>query len=280
MSSPDFANRRVLSLESRRAKEIESLITTFGGRPVVAPAVRELPLDSDADVLALGDGIIAGAFDVVAFLTGVGARALVEAMDRAGRRDALIAALREARIVVRGPKPLAVMRELDVPVWATAPEPNTWRELLVALDTKAGAGRLTDARVAVQEYGVSNSDLLDALRARGARVTAAPTYQWAMPEDLEPLREGVRAVVRGDIDVIVITSGIQIVNFLAVAREMGLEADVKQALSHTLVASIGPSSSAELRRHDIEPTFEPSRPKMGLLIREAAERVGTTRSEG
>lgn len=275
MTSPSFSGRRVLAFESRRAKEIETLIVTFGGVPIVAPAIRELPLESDADVLALGDGIVRRDFDVVVFLTGVGARALGDAMARAGRRDALVAGLTRLRVVVRGPKPAAVLREWQVPVWVNAPEPNTWRELLAALDARAEEFSMAGRRVAVQEYGVSNPELLDALRARGAAVTAAPTYQWALPEDLQPLREAAHAVVRGDVEVLVVTSGIQIVNFLAIARELELEADVTRALSRVLVASIGPSASAELRRHGIEPAFEPTHPKMGLLIREAAERAGS-----
>jgi uroporphyrinogen-III synthase len=131
---------------------------------------------------------------------------------------------------------------------------------------------LSGARVAVQEYGVSNTELLDALRAAGATVTAVPTYRWAMPEDLEPLRTAVDAVVTGRVDVLLVTSGIQIVHFLAVAKEMRKEGDVVAALGRVLIGSIGPSASAELRRHGLEPTFEPTHPKMGLLVREATGR--------
>jgi uroporphyrinogen-III synthase len=53
---------------------------------------------------------------------------------------------------------------------------------------------------------------------------------------------------------------------------MGREAAVKTALARVLIASIGPSASAELRRQGLEPAFEPSHPKMGLLVREAAGR--------
>jgi uroporphyrinogen-III synthase len=267
--SQTFNGRTVLALESRRAKEIAALIETFGGRPLVAPAMREVPRDSDDEALALADGIVRGAFDAVIFLTGVGIRALLEAVDRAGTRGPLVEALRRTRAIVRGPKPAAVLRELDVPIWANAPEPNTWRELMAAIDARRQEWTLRGARVAVQEYGVSNTELLDALRSEGATVTAVPTYQWAMPDDLEPLRAAVDAVVDGRVDVLLITSGIQIVHFLEVAKSMGKEHDVKAGLERVVIASIGPSASAELRRHGLEPAFEPTHPKMGLLVREA-----------
>jgi uroporphyrinogen-III synthase len=263
-----------LAFESRRAREIETLIATFGGRPLVAPAVRELPNTSDADALAFADAVIAGRFDAVIFLTGAGVRALADTVARADRTSAFLAALTRVKVLTRGPKPVAVLRELQVPVWLNAPEPNTWRELMAALEEHAGEWPLAGKRIAVQEYGVSNVELLDALRDAGAMVTAVRAYQWAMPEDPGPLEKAAKAVARGEVDVVIITSGIQLVHFWKVVRAMALENEVRRGLARALIASIGPSASAELRRHDIQPSFEPSHPKMGLLIREAAERVG------
>lgn len=266
-----FDNRTVLAFESRRAREIASLIETFGGQPIVAPAMREVPRETDDDALALADGIIEGRFDAVIFLTGVGVKALLEAADRANRRAPLLQALRRTRVIVRGPKPATVMREMAVAVWLNAPEPNTWRELMAALAARADEWPLDGRHIAVQEYGVSNTELLDALRAAGATVTAVPTYQWAMPEDQRPLRDAAMAVIGRQVQVLLITSGIQIVHFLKVAADQGIEDQVKQALADVVIGSIGPSSSAELRRHGLEPTFEPSHPKMGLLVREASQ---------
>lgn len=273
MGTPNFGGRRVLAFESRRAKEIETLIATFGGVPVVAPAMREVSNDSDAPAVGFARAVIAGDFDAVIFLTGVGVRALMDAAGRAGLREAFLAALRQTRVVTRGPKPVAALRDVDVPVWVNAPEPNTWRELLAAVDANPDEWPLAGARVGVQEYGVSNVDLLSGLRDRGAVVTAIQAYHWDMPEDLEPLRAAARMVAQGDISVVLITTGVQMIHFWRVVTEMGLAPDVQRALATAVVASIGPSATAELRRHGIEPAFEPSHPKMGLLVREAAERL-------
>src|SRR6185295_3287953 len=133
--------------------------------------------------------------------------------------DAFTQALGRTRVVVRGPKPLAVLREIGVPVWVAAPEPNTWRELLGALDAKAAEQPLKGARVAVQEYGVSNVELLDALRERGAQVMRVPVYQWALPEDVGPLQAAVAALARGDIDVALFTTSMQVVHLWQIARD-------------------------------------------------------------
>jgi uroporphyrinogen-III synthase len=270
-----FDGLRVLVLESRRARELATLVTTFGGEPISAPSMREVPLESNTEALAFADELERGAFDLVILLTGVGTRALIATVEQVrGSRDSFIEALRRSRIAARGPKPVAALRDVHVPVWLTAPEPNTWRELLSALDERASELPLKGLRVAVQEYGVSNPALLAALRERGAAVTAVPVYQWALPEDLEPLRSACRALAEGSVDVALFTTGTQIVHLLSVAETMGLSNAVTQGLRKCVVASIGPTTSEELRERGTDPDMEPSHPKMGFLVREAAERAG------
>jgi uroporphyrinogen-III synthase len=274
MALPSFGGLRVLALESRRATEIGALITTFGGEPRVAPSLREVPLDTNTEALEFAAALMRDEFDIVVFLTGVGARALMNVVEAACPRDAFAAALARTKVAARGPKPVAVLRELQVPVWVTAPEPNTWRELVAAIDARADDRPLAGARVAVQEYGVSNVELLDALRARGAQVTAVPVYQWTLPEDLQPLHDAVTAVTRGEVDVLILTSGVQLAHLFQIADGMGLEEDLLQGLRRTVVASIGPTTSEEIARRGLSADLEASHPKMGVLVREAAERGG------
>ena len=270
-----FDGLRVLVLESRRAKELATLVVTFGGEPISAPSMREVPLESNTEAIAFADSLERGEFDLVILLTGVGTRALMATVEQVrGSRDSFIDALRRTRIAARGPKPVAALREVQVPVWATAPEPNTWRELLSTLDGRASELSLKGLRVAVQEYGVSNPDLLQALRDRGARVTSVPVYRWALPDDLEPLKAAVAAVVRGDVSVAIFTTATQVVHLLQVAAMLGHEDAVRAAFGRMVVASIGPTTSEELRERGTDPDMEASHPKMGFLVREAAERSG------
>jgi len=272
MPTPSFQGLRVLALESRRATEVADLIATYGGRPLMAPALREIPLESNPRARDFASALIRGDFDIVILLTGVGTRALLNVVDAAGLSAEFAAALGRTKVVVRGPKPLAVMRQLQLPVWVAAPEPNTWRELLAALDEKTKDQRLDGARIAVQEYGVSNPELIDALRNRGAQVTPVPVYRWALPEDVEPLKQAVAALAREEVDVAVFTTSVQVVHLWQIARTMGLEADLRRGFGRTVIASIGPTTSEELERHGMSADLESSHPKMGILIREAAER--------
>jgi uroporphyrinogen-III synthase len=268
---PDFQQLRVLVLESRRRNEMAALVSTYGGRPVAAPALREIPLESNPDALAFADTLQHDAFDIVILLTGVGTRALLDVVETTSSRDEFVAALARTKIVPRGPKPLAVLRELKITPWITVPEPNTWRELLTALDEKVG-GSLHGQRIAVQEYGKPNDELLRALEARGASVTSVPVYRWALPDDIEPLRGAVSGIVRGDLDVALFTTSVQVVHLMQVADSMGQSNAVRDALRRMVVASIGPTCTEELRNQGIAADLEASHPKMGFLVREAAER--------
>jgi uroporphyrinogen-III synthase len=268
-----FNGLRVLTLESRRATEVATLIQTYGGVPVVAPALREIPPESNTAALDFAAGLLLGEFDIVLFLTGAGARALVTIVERVFPGDEFLGALARTRVVARGPKPSAVLRYLKVPTWVIAPAPSTWREMLAAMEARAHEQPIRGSRVAIQEYGIPNEELIEALLARGASVTRVPVYRWALPEDVGPLRLAVDAIARGTIDVLILTSGIQLEHLWQVAVMMQREADLRRGLETIAIASIGPTTTEEVLRRGLQPDLEASHPKLGFLVRESAERA-------
>jgi len=270
LAHANFNGLRVLSLESRRAREIEKLIRTYGGEPVVIPAMREIGLDSNLHVVDFAQQLIAGEFDAVIFMTGVGVRAMVDIVAAAMDRELFLDALRQVKVVARGAKPGTVLRELKVPVAVTSDEPSTWHELLEAMDTTFGAS-LAGMRVAVQEYGASNPELLAELSQRTESLTKVPVYQWALPVDLAPLEGCVRELIDGRFDVVLFMTAVQVIHLFQVAGQMAMAQELLPALQKLVVLSIGPTTSEELAHYGIQPDFEPSRPKMGFLVNEAAQ---------
>jgi uroporphyrinogen-III synthase len=269
---PGFNGLRVLSFESRRAKEMAQLISNSGGVATIAPSTREVPAGPNEAELDLIRGILQQRFDAVIFMTGVGSRALVEAAEAVCPRQEFLAALAQTRVVVRGPKPSAVMRDFNVPVTLTVPEPNTWREIVQALDQNTGKIPLKGRRIAVQEHGEPSPQLYDALRERGADVFPVRVYRWELPEDTGPLQDAIRALARKEIDVVMFTSSVQFLHAAQVAAELGMADQLTKALHRTVVASIGPIASETLRKNGVQVDFEPSHPKMGFLVKEAAEK--------
>ncbi|WP_447978215.1 uroporphyrinogen-III synthase [Candidatus Nitrospira bockiana] len=264
-----FDGLHVAAFESRMAAEMERLITRYGGQPVVVPALKEIPLEANADALAFGDRLVAGEVDVVILLTGVGTRTLLDLLGTRHPREVLIRALRATTLVARGPKPVAALKEAGLSPHLVVPEPNTWRELLQVLDARHPVAH---QRVAVQEYGASNPELLAALTERGAEVIRVPVYRWAMPDDRRPLEDIIQAILAGRISVILITNAAQVDHLLEVARSNGQLDALLQAAGRLVVASIGPTASERLRRARLPVDLEPSHPKMGLLVKETAER--------
>jgi uroporphyrinogen-III synthase len=267
-----FDGLRVLSLESRRSVEIERLIRNQGGISFVAPSMREIPLEENPTAFKFADRLFhpetpGGGFDMIVFLTGVGARLLNQILETRYPPGSLAQALRSIAVVVRGSKPLAVMREWGVPVAVAVPEPNTWHEVLAATEGRP------ERRIAVQEYGRPIPELIQGLELRGAEVTTVPVYQWDLPLDLEPLREAARRLANREFDVLLLTTSMQMPHLLRVAAEEGLESGTRRAVERMVVASVGPSTTETLRELGIPPDFEPSHPKMGFLVNETAARA-------
>jgi uroporphyrinogen-III synthase len=256
---------RVLSFESRRRDEMHSLMTRHGAIATVAPSMREAALAENPLAIQFARELIAGNVDAVVFLTGVGARALLEAVAAHVDREEFLRALDRTTIIVRGPKPTAVLREWNVHIDHRAPEPNTWREVLAVID---GGVNVRDRVVAVQEYGKPNEDFYRELRLRGAKVLSIPVYRWAFPDDPQPLHDAVRAVTEGKFDVLLFTSAQQVANALQSADMQGLRDAWLDAARRCFIGSIGPTCSEALEDAGLRADVEASPPKMGQLVQQ------------
>lgn len=265
-----FGGLKVLSLESRRAKEMETLIRREGGEPFVAPSVQERALDDHRGALEFVDRLDAGEFDLVVCMTGAGLAFLrdLAAADSAGKSTLgrLAAGLQKTFIVSRGPKPVPILRELGARAHIVVPEPNTWKEVVEAVASRP------ERRIAVQEYGRPNPEMTAALEAFGAKVTPFAIYRWDLPADPAPLREAARRLAARDVDVVLFTSSIQLDHLLQIAKEQGIESEVMSALAqYTAVASVGPIMTEALEAAGLPVDIVPIHPKMAGLVKASAE---------
>lgn len=243
------------------------LIEKNGGIPTVAPSMREVPIEDNPDVFTAFERMQNGEFEMVILLTGVGTRAMETVLaPRYGER-AWIEELKKVAVVPRGPKPQAVLREWGVPWSVSVPSPNTWRELMTAIEGRP------ERQVAIQEYGRSNMELINALKERGCRVTPMRVYQWDLPLDTAPLRAAAHAVAENAIDAILLTTSMQMPHLFRMAEEEGILAAFRKGLEQTAICSIGPTTSESLDDLSLKADMEPSLPKMGVLVKEAGEQT-------
>ncbi|MCX8071252.1 MAG: uroporphyrinogen-III synthase [Candidatus Binatia bacterium] len=262
----------VVAFESRRAAELAEMIRRHGGIPVSAPAMRELPRDNRDELIAYVEQLRQGHFDVVILLTGVGLRTLVRQVSDQLSAPEVAEALRRATLLARGPKPVAALRELGLLPDKVVPEPYTWREILALVDRELPVAGKT---VAVHEYGLPNDELLRELGRRGAAVHSIAIYRWEYPQDLLPLRQGIRTILEGKAAVAVFTSANQVHNVWAFV-EGEFEPELQrwqEQLRRMVVASVGPVCSQALRHHGVEPDLEAAPPKMGVLAHLLARRA-------
>ena len=265
-----FAGLRIAAFESRMAEEMSRLIERYGGQPLVAPSMQEIPLQDNGEVLEFGRRLFAGDVDMVILLTGVGTKAMINALLTRDDLDRITSALARTTLVVRGPKPKAVLREYGLMPTIEVPEPNTWRDIVDTLDR---AGPANGLRIAVQEYGVTNTDLIEALRGRGAEVSRVPVYRWTLPDDVAPLQRVLEAILDGQVDVLLITNAVQVDHVLQVLAQRSRQDRFRQTLSRVMVASIGPTATERLHSYGFPVDLEPSHPKMGILVKESAEQA-------
>jgi uroporphyrinogen-III synthase len=250
------------------AESMANLIRRYGGEPQVAPSLREIPLSDNHQAFEFAEYLFAGQIDIVLLLTGVGTQTLVEALATRHPIESITQGLARTTLVARGPKPVAALKRLGLTPHLVVPEPNTWRDLLAALDQQ---GSLKDRRLAVQEYGVPNDDLVRGLTERGALVIPVPIYKWALPEDTTLLRNLLNQVIGGQIDVLLVTNAAQVDHVMQMLERDGSVEPFRAALERMAVASIGPTASERMRSHRWPVDLEPSHPKMGVLVKEVSE---------
>lgn len=272
MSEKGFSDITVAAFESRMAPEMARLIERYGGRPLVTPVLRELPIEDNPTALRFGIRFIEGQVDILILMTGIGTTALFEILRSRHPMSSIMVGVKRTAIVARGPKPVAALKALGITPTLVVPEPNTWVDVVSTLDEYRPVKGL---RVAVQEYGVSNPDLLESLRTRGADVFPVPVYKWGLPEDLTALRQTLDHVMAGKVQGLLLTNAMQIDHVMQVLEQDGTVEPFRAALKRVVVASIGPTASERLRHYDWPVDFEPSHSKMGILVKEASEQLQT-----
>jgi uroporphyrinogen-III synthase len=270
MASAGFNGLTVAAFESRMAAEMTRLIERHGGKPLVAPALREIPLEDNSVALRFGEQLLTEGLDVLVLLTGAGTTTLFEILHSRHAKDTIKNALEKTVLIARGPKPVAALKALGFQPTLTVPEPNTWVDVVSTLDAHRP---VTGLRVAVQEYGLPNRDLVEALKQRGATVVSVPVYRWALPENTAPLKQAIRQILDGQVQVMLVTNAAQIDHVMLVVEQEGKTEEFKTICRKLVIASIGPTAGERIRSHGLSVDFEPSHGKMGILVKETSEQA-------
>ncbi len=265
----NFNGLRVAAFESRRSGDIADLILSKGGKPFVAPAMREAPIKQPKSVWDFADRLFSDKTDVLILLTHTGVRAMSELIISKYGALEYKRAFKKIKTICRGPKTAAALSESGVEPDIKVSEPATWREIVTRAQE---AGLLRGKRVEVQQSGAVNTGLSRALKNHGAKTRSFSVYKWALPEDTAPLEKTVRSVATGSLDILLFTSSRQVVNIIETARRAKVLTLFKKGVSRAAVGSIGPSTTGTLEQFGISADYEPDTAKMENLVVELAAR--------
>jgi uroporphyrinogen-III synthase len=273
-SDQPLAGRRILVPESRELDLFARMLEERGAEAVRCPLVTIRDVEDSTPVEAWLRRLADGSFDDLILLTGEGLRRLLGVAKRAGIEAEAIAALKQLRTVTRGPKPARALRELGLASGLAAEMPTT--EGVIATLTREDLG---GRRVGVQLYpGNPNRLLLDFLGGAGARVDAILPYRYASDAESQQVEAAIRDLAAGAFDAIAFTSTPQLERLQAVAKQRGIEPELRRGLANTRIAAVGPVVASALEKQGFSVAAMPAsfhlKPLIGALAKALAKPAG------
>jgi uroporphyrinogen-III synthase len=276
MTLPALAGFTIGVTADRRWKEQAELLERRGARVMHGPTISTHYLASDDKLRATTAEVIGRRPDYLVATTGIGVRAWFEAAQAWGLADDLLAALRPARALVRGPKAAAALRVAGLDTWQSVPS-----ERVEEVVTVLAGQQLGDKVVAWQHYGEGHPAALESLKRAGADVIEVPVYQWRLPDDDEPAQRLVEAACAGILDAITFTSAPAVANLMTIARAHGLHDDLRSAFNQrgVVAACVGPVCAQGAYAAGLHEPLNPMTGRLGLLVRALTEAMQNRRRE-
>jgi uroporphyrinogen-III synthase len=264
---------RIGVTSDRRSGDLIDALVRRGAQVLHAPTLRMANAVSDDPVIEDTRAIIAARPDVLLATTAYGVRRWFEVADAAGLGEALLEALTDTAILVRGPKARGGIRAAGLNDVGMSAEETTESLIDEVLATKPAG--LT---VVVQLHGFLNPSQLDRLRDAHDRVLTVEPYRWIEPDETdERVDRLIEATCSGGLDCITFTSAPAVHALFAAAEVRGRYDDLLDALCGPVVAAVvGPVTAAPLIAAGVTP-LQPERFRMGALIRLVCEHLESTR---
>ena len=233
--------------ESRQLDVLAELLERRGLGVLRCPLVAILDAPDPDPVCAWIERLIATPPDLLIVYTGEGITRLLGFAERAGRRDEFVDALARTPMLTRGPKPVRVLRSLELTPRHPAAAPTT-AGIIETLESLP----LENKRVAVQFYGADpNTELMNYLATREIVPDIVMPYVYASDSDERSVIALIDQIIGQGVDAIAFTSMAQVDRLFDVSRRAGLESKLIEGLQTLVVAAVGPVAADALRERGI-----------------------------
>ena len=266
MAQP-LENISVAITEHRYTKEFAALFERLGAKVYPCPVLEEREVENRSELQSFVRSVCSGNQDVMIFLTGVGAKFLIAEAESMGMKDQFLSGMDKGTVVVRGPKPVAALRQFGVRI-DVIPQTPTTEGVIEALRSKD----LKDRRIGIQLYGTPNPTLVSALESKGATVTPVHIYDYGTIADPSVVNALVTKLLSGEIQVIAFTSAPQVRVLFELAAKLGISESLERALkTKVVIASIGEVTNRALAEKGLVPRIVPTQSKMGSMAQAVAD---------
>jgi uroporphyrinogen-III synthase len=253
-----MANRlngyRILILETREEAQFSRLLAEQGADVLQCPMFTIHDAPDPLPIEAWIRRFIDQRCDDLVLMTGEGLRRLMKVAKRTGMEPDFIVALGKTRKFARGPKPGRALREIGLEPQVTTEKPTSEGvvEMLARLD-------LSGHRVGLQLYpDKDHGALTGAIKAQGADVDPVLPYVYDAQAADANIVTAIDQMAQGRIDAIALTSSGQVRRLIEVAQAHGYEAQLRDGLKRTPIASVGPVVSDELKSQGLRTDIYPA----------------------
>jgi uroporphyrinogen-III synthase len=245
---------RILILETREEAQFSRLLAEQGADVLQCPmfAIHDAP--DPAPIEAWITRFIDKPFDDLVLMTGEGLRRMMKVARRMDAEQDFVAVVGKARKFARGPKPGRALREIGLEPQVTTEKPTSEgiAEMLSRVELKGH-------RVGLQLYpDKDHGVLIGAIAARGAEVDTVLPYVYDAQAADANIVTAIDEMAQGRVDAIALTSSGQVRRLIEVARAHNCEAQLREGLAHTPIASVGPVVSDELKSHGLRADIYPA----------------------
>jgi uroporphyrinogen-III synthase len=245
---------RILILETREEAQFSRLLTEQGADVVHCPMFTIHDAPDSAPIEAWIRRFIERPCDDLVLMTGEGLRRLMKVARRIDRERDFVAAAGKARKFARGPKPGRALREIGLEPQMTTEKPTS--EGVIEMLSRVDLG---GHRVGLQLYpDKDHSTLIGAISAQGAEVDPVLPYVYDAQAADTSIVTAIDEMVQGRIDAMALTNLGQVRRLVEVARARGCDARLREGLARTLIASVGPAVSDELKSHGLRTDIYPA----------------------
>jgi uroporphyrinogen-III synthase len=245
---------RILILETREEAQFSRLLTEQGADILQCPMFTIHDTPDPAPVEAWIRRCVDKPFDDLVLMTGEGLRRVMKVVRRIGLEQEFVAALGQARKFARGPKPGRALREIGLEPQVTTEKPTSEgiAEMLSRID-------LRGHRLGLQLYpDRDHSVLIGAIKAQAAEVDTVLPYVYDAQAADANVVTAIDEMAAGRIDAIALTSSGQVRRLVDVAKAHRREAELRDGLAQTPIASVGPVVSDELKSHGLRTDISPA----------------------